>query len=169
MEVNVLLIIAGLILLCNVADGYKKGMVKSVVSLISLIVLCVIVALVGNGLRKYTNGDYASLVVIVLLLCIVAIANHMLSMVLFSAKLISKLPVIHSVDKLLGVVFGILKTVFMVWTIYALASMFELGQFEAYLTRYTNDSKVLLWFYENNYLVQGLEKLGILDFINSKM
>jgi len=169
MEVNILLIIAGLILLCNVVDGYKKGMVKSIVSLISLIILCVIVALIGNGLRKYTNGDYASLVVIVLLLCIVAIANHMLSVVLFSAKLISKLPVIHSVDKLLGIVFGILKTVFFVWTIYTLASIFELGKFETYITQYTNNSQILMWFYENNYLAQGLEKLGILDFINSKM
>lgn len=169
MEVNILLIIVGLILLCNVMDGYKKGMVKSIVSLISLIVLCVVAALIGNGLRKYTSGDYVSLVIIVLLLCIVAIANHMLGLVLFSAKIISKLPVIHSVDKLLGIVFGILKTVFLVWMIYTLASIFELGKFETYLTQYTNNSQILMWFYENNYLAQGLEKLGILDFINSKM
>jgi len=161
MEINILLIIVGLILLCNVLDGYKKGMVKSIISLVSLIVLCLVVALIGNGLRKYMSGDFISLVVIVLLLCIVGIVNHLLGVVFFSAKVLSKLPVIHSADKLLGIVAGVLKTVLLVWTIYTLASMFDLGKFETYLIQYTNNSRILLWFYENNYLAQGLQKLGI--------
>lgn len=161
MEVNILLIIAGLILLCNVMDGYKKGMVKSIISFVSLIVLCVVVALIGNGLRKYMSGDFISLVVIVLLLGIVGIVNHLLGVVFFSAKILSKLPVIHSADKLLGIVFGILKTVFLIWTTYTLASLFEMGKFETYLTQYTNSSRILLWFYENNYLAQWLQKIGV--------
>jgi len=162
METNILLIIAGVILLCNVMDGYKKGMVKSIISFVSLIVLCVVVALIGNGLRNYMSGDFISLIVIVLLLGIVGIVNHLLGVVFFSAKILSKLPIIHSADKLLGIVFGILKTVFIVWTIYILASLFDMGMFETYLTQYTNNSRILLWFYENNYLAQGLQKIGVL-------
>lgn len=169
MEVNILLIVVGLILVCTVMDGYKKGMVRSIVSFVSLIVLCVIVALIGNGLQKYMNKDYIALVVIVLLMGIVGIINHMLNMVFFPAKAISKLPVVHSVDRLLGILFGVLQTVLLVWTLYVLVSIFDLGKFETYITQYTNNNQILLWFSENNYLAQILDKLGILNFINSKM
>ena len=38
MNLNLLLIITAVILLCMVVDGYKKGMVRSLISLISLLI-----------------------------------------------------------------------------------------------------------------------------------
>ena len=37
-------------------DGYKKGMVRSLITFISLIITCVVVVLLGNALNNYFDG-----------------------------------------------------------------------------------------------------------------
>ena len=123
MNLNLLLIITAVILLCMVMDGYKKGMVRSLISLISLV-------------------------------------HHLLNVVFFSAKVISKLPIVHSLDKLLGIVVGILETVLIVWTIYAFDIFRDLGTLGQVIVDYTRDSKILTCLYENNYLAYLIEQLG---------
>lgn len=53
MNLNLLLVIMAVVLICMVMDGYKKGMVKSLISLISLLITCVVLFLIGNGLSSY--------------------------------------------------------------------------------------------------------------------
>lgn len=157
---NILLIIAAVLLLFNVVDGYKKGMVKSVISFVSLIILCIVVALIGNGLQSYFDGQVLNVVIMVLLLCVLGIAHHLLGIVFFSAKLISKLPIVHSVDKVLGVVVGILETVLIVWTIYTFTMMLDMGMIGTQIVEYTRENNVLTWFYEHNYLAYWVQKIG---------
>ena len=56
MNLNLLLVIMAVVLICMVMDGYKKGMVKSLISLISLLITCVVLFLIGNGLSSYFDG-----------------------------------------------------------------------------------------------------------------
>ena len=160
MNVNLLLIIMAVVLLCMVADGYKKGMVKSLVSLISLLITCVVLFLVGNALSSYFDGRFFNLILTLLLLAAIGLVHHLLNAVFFSAKMISKLPVVHSLDKLLGVVVGILETVLIVWTIYAFNIFRDLGTLGQVIVDYTRDSKILTCLYENNYLAYLIEQLG---------
>lgn len=157
---NILLIIVAVLLLCNVVDGYKKGMVRALISFVSLIVLCIVVALVGNGLQSYFNGEFVSVVIMVLLLGVLGIAHHLLGLVFFPAKLVSKLPIIHSVDKLLGIVFGIFETILILWTVYTFAMILDLGLIGEKIIEYTRNNNILTWFYENNYLAGWVQQLG---------
>ena len=160
MNINLLLIIMAVVLLCMVADGYKKGMVKSLISLISLLITCVVLFLVGNALSSYFDGSFFNLILTLLLLAAIGLVHHLLNAVFFSAKMISKLPVVHSLDKLLGVVVGILETVLIVWTIYAFNIFRDLGTLGQVIVDYTRDSKILTCLYENNYLAYLIEQLG---------
>lgn len=157
---NILLIIVAILLLFNIVDGYKKGMVKSIISFVSLIVLCIVVALIGNGLQSYFDGEILNVVIMVLLLCVLGIVHHLLGVVFFSAKLISKLPIVHSVDKLLGVVVGVLETVLIIWTIYTFAMMMDMGMIGTQIVEYTRENSILTWFYEHNYLAHWVQQLG---------
>ena len=56
---NLLVIIVLIVLIWKIAEGYKRGMVKEIISFISLIVLCVIAVLIGSGLQSYSEGEYA--------------------------------------------------------------------------------------------------------------
>lgn len=160
MNLNLLLIITAVILLCMVKDGYKKGMVRSLISLISLLITCVVLFLLGNALSSYFDGRFFNVIITLLLLAAIGLVHHLLNVVFFSAKVISKLPIVHSLDKLLGIVVGILETVLIVWTIYAFNIFRDLGTLGQVIVDYTRDSKILTCLYENNYLAYLIEQLG---------
>ena len=153
MNLNLLLVIMAVVLICMVMDGYKKGMVKSLISLISLLITCVVLFLIGNGLSSYFDGKIFNVILTILLLAAIGF-------VFFSAKMIVKLPIVHSLDKLLGIVVGILETVLIVWTIYAFNIFRDLGTLGQVIVDYTRDSRILTCLYENNYLAYLVEQLG---------
>lgn len=157
---NILLIVAAILLLCNIIDCYKKGMVRSIISFLSLIILCIVVALVGNGLKSYFDGEILNVVIMVLLLAVVGIVHRLLGVVFFPAKVITKLPIVKSLDKLLGILVGVLETVLILWTVYTFIMILNMGMIGQLLLEYTQGSPILLWFYENNYLAYWVQQLG---------
>ena len=138
-NLNVMLIIAAIAVLIKMVDGYRKGMVKEVISLVSLVVLSVVAAL----------------------LILLLVAHHLLGLVFFSAKLAAKLPVVHFLDKLLGIVFGAFEVVLVLWTLYALMMMMDIGAIGEFIREQTQESQILKWIYDHNYLAKGIE--GFLD------
>jgi uncharacterized membrane protein required for colicin V production len=147
-----MLIIVLLLLVFKVADGYKKGMVKEIISFISLLIMCVVVVLIGAGLHSYMEKKVLGIIITVVLLSLVGIAHHLLKVVFFSAKVISKLPIIHAGDKLLGMVVGALEVVIMLWTLYTFIMYFELGMIGNLIIEYTEQSKLLTLVYQYNLL-----------------
>ncbi len=162
---NLLLIVVVLLLLCKIVDGYKKGMVKEIISFISLIILCVVLALIANGVNSYFDGQFAKLVIVVLLLVVLGVVHHLLGVLFFSAKLITKLPIVHWLDKVLGIVVGVLETVLILWTIYTFVMLMDLGAIGQQILIYTEESEILLWFYQHNYLAHFLQQISAkIDF-----
>lgn len=157
--INIMVVIVALAALYKAVDGYKKGIVKEVVSLISMVVLCLTVALIANGVSSYLEGRFVSVAFIVILFTVLGIAHHFLKLVLFPAKLAAKLPIIHSVDKLLGFVFGAAEVVLLLWTLYTFIMMMDMGPVGQVILSYTEDSAVLSWLYQRNYLAYGIECL----------
>ena len=159
---NILLIVVAVAALCKAIDGYKKGMIKEIISLVSMIVLCVVAGLIAFGAKGYMSGRVAGVVIAVLLLCLIGIAHHLLGVVFFSAKVISKLPVIHFVDKLFGIVFGVFEVVLILWTIYTFILMGNpgnLGVVAGIISEYTADSSILTWIYRHNLIAIGIENI----------
>lgn len=159
LNINIMLIIVVISAVYKIADGYKKGMTKELISFVSLIILCVVGALIAGGVNNYFDGKFFNVAIMVFLLALVGIIHHLLSVVLFPAKLVTKLPVIHFVDKLLGIVFGFLEVVLILWTIYTLIMMMDMGMIGQVVLAYTEDSKFLTWFYQHNYLAYGVESM----------
>lgn len=149
---NILVLIVLLLLVFKIADGYKKGMVKEIISLVSLLIMCIVVVLIGAGLHSYMEKKVLGIIITVLLLSLVGIAHHLLKVVFFSAKVISKLPIIHTGDKLLGMIVGALEVIVMLWTLYTFIMYFELGMIGNLILEYTEQSKLLTLVYEYNFL-----------------
>lgn len=157
---NLLALIVLIVMFFSIVDGYKKGMVREIISFISLIVTCIVVALIGNAVNSYFDGETANVIVMILLLCLVGIVHHLLGVIFFSAKMISKLPVVHWFDKILGMVFGIFETVLILWTIYTFIMMLDMGMIGQQILVYTQDNQILTWLYEHNYLAVWIERIG---------
>lgn len=149
---NWLLIIAIVILVWRIAEGIHRGMVKEIVSFVSLVVLSIAVALVATGIGKYFEKDFISMVMVILMLLVLCIVHRLLSLFFFSAKLIAKLPVIHSVDKLLGAVIGVLETILLIWTVYSLIMAFGMGMVGEQILEYARESQILRGLYKYNLL-----------------
>lgn len=149
---NIMVLIVLVLLVFKVVDGFKKGMVKEIISLVSLLIMCVVVVLIGAGLHSYMEKKVLGIVITVLLLSLVGIAHHLLKVVFFSAKVITKLPIIHAGDKLLGMVVGALEVIIMLWTLYTFIMYFELGMLGNLIIEYTEQSKLLTFVYEYNML-----------------
>lgn len=159
---NLLLIVVAVAALCKVVDGYKKGMVKEIISLVSMIVLCMVAGLIAFGAKNYMAGKGMGVVVAVFLLCLIGIVHHLLGVVFFSAKAIAKLPVIHFANKLLGAVFGVIEVVLVLWTVYTFMMMGDPGSMSIVadiITGYTRESQVLTWLYQHNLIAVGIEKI----------
>lgn len=159
MSINLLLICVIIVALVLVVRGYKRGMVKSIISLVSLLVLCVMAVLLANGISSYNQGKTFHVILMVILLAVLGLVHYLLSVVFFSAKLVSKLPVIHSVDKLLGIVFGLVETILLLWTVYTFVMMMNLGRIETTILECTSENSILTWFYQHNLLAQGISML----------
>ena len=149
---NWLLIIAILILIWRIAEGIHRGMVKEIVSFVSLVVLSIAIALVATGIGKYFEKDFVSMVMVILMLLVLCIVHRLLSLFFFSAKLIAKLPVIHSIDKLLGAVIGVLETILLIWTVYSLIMAFGMGMLGEQILEYARGSQILRGLYKYNLL-----------------
>lgn len=156
---NILSIVVLIVLLWKITQGYKRGMVKEIISFVSLIVLCIVAALIVNGMKSYMEKQFVGVVIAVLLLCVVGIVHHLLGVVFFSAKLISKLPVIHWADKLLGMVAGVLETVLILWTVYLFIMKSGLGMLGQQILVYTQENPILSWLYRYNFLAIWVEEI----------
>lgn len=161
MEFNVNLLLIGVLVLAviNMILGYRKGMVKAVVSLVSLLILSVVVSLAAYGIGKYNDGKFFHVALVVILLAVLGLIHHLLSVVFFSAKLVTKLPVVHSADKLLGIVFGVLETVLILWTLYTFTMMMDLGMVGTLILSWTEENSLLTLLYHHNYLAYGISWL----------
>ena len=157
---NILLIVTIILLILKIKDGYKRGMVKEIISFVSLIILCVVLALLANGVSSYFDKKYINVALVIILLLVIAVVHHLLGILFFPAKLVVKLPIVSWVDKLLGVVTGILETILILWTIYTLVMLMDLGVIGSQIVAYTKENSILLWFYENNYLAYLLQSIS---------
>lgn len=160
MNLNLMLLVVLIVMAFSMVDGYKKGMVREIISFVSLIITCVVVVLLGNALTSYFDGNIINLIIMLLLLCLVGIVRHLLGVVFFSAKVISKLPIVSWVDKLLGVAVGIFETVLILWTIYTFIMLMDLGMIGQQILEYTQESQILTWFFQNNYLAYLIEQIS---------
>ncbi len=160
MEINVLLVIVVAFMFLKMYDGYNKGMVKEIISFVSLVFLCLVAVLIGNGLHSYYDGKVLNVVVMVLLLAVLGIAHHLINVVVLPAKLLAKLPIVKSLDQILGIVVGIAETVLILWTIYTFSMIMDLGGLGEYILQSTADSKILSWLYEYNQLAGWIQILG---------
>lgn len=156
---NIMLIVVAICVLAKIADGYKKGMVKEIISLVSLIIMGIMIVLISNGLQSYMEKETVGVIIAIVLLALLGIVHHLLGVVFFSAKMISRLPVIHWVNKLLGAVFGALEVVLILQIVYVFIMYFGLGMIGQQILEYTRESVTLTMIYQYNVVAKLVENL----------
>lgn len=100
------LIIIALIFIWRVTTGFRKGMVQEIVSLIAMAAAGVCIFLIMGAVGNYLNHEIGKMVQIIVVLFAVCLVYRLIHVLFTSLELISKLPIIKGVDKLLGALIG---------------------------------------------------------------
>ena len=103
------LAVVAVIFIWRMIAGAKKGMVKELISLIAMVVAGFCVILIVWALNSYFDQKIGQVVQFICVLFAVCLVYRLVSVLFTSLKLISGLPVICWLDKLLGIVLGFVE------------------------------------------------------------
>jgi len=112
-------------------------------------------ALAVSGLGSYISGFIAGLILnAIAMLVVFAAVYGLMKLITIGLNIITKLPVIHSLNKLLGIGVGLLQGVVFVWLalallvgLFAASAGFPVGEL-------LPQSVVARWFHENNFILK---------------
>ena len=90
----------------RIAAGFRRGMVREIISLIAMAVAGVCVVLIIGAVGSKREKEISKTITMVAVLFIVCVVYRLVHVLFTSLELISRLPVIKGVDKLLGAVTG---------------------------------------------------------------
>ena len=96
-----------LIFIWRIAAGFRKGLVQEIISLIAMAVAGVCVVLIIGAIGSYMDQEISKLIQTIVVLLVVCAVYRLVHVLFTSLELIAKLPVIKSLDKLLGAVIGL--------------------------------------------------------------
>lgn len=162
---NILLIVTAVVLIWRVAADRKKGVVRATLTLINVLFAALVIGLVCVAVNAYHAENYLAIAIAVIIIAVLGVVYSIIKLVFFPAKVISKLPIISSVDKLLGVVIGVAETLIAFWILCYVLIYVDLGVLNEQLLAMIGESRILTFLYEYNLIGLLLEtvraKIGL--------
>ena len=162
---NILLILMAVVFVWRIAVDTKKGIVKASLALISTLFAALVIGLLCVAVNAYNADNYLAIIIAVCIIAVLSIVYSIIKIVFFPARIVSKLPVISSVDKLLGVVSGIVETLIAFWILCYVLMYIDLGVLTEQITMMISESRILTFLYEYNLIGLLLEavkaKIGL--------
>lgn len=106
--------IIALVFIWRIRVGLKKGMVGEIISLISMVIAGVCLALILTAVDSYVEEQITKVIQAVISLFVLCLIYKIVSVLFTSLKLISNLPIIKGLNALLGAVLGAAEAVVIV-------------------------------------------------------
>ncbi len=150
---NMIVIVLLILVPAQIILGYRSGLVKGIQKFIGWVTLGLVFVLVEMMIRFYKAANQTDVLICLILLVIVLLVWRVIRTVLLPAKMLSRLPVIKGVDKLLGMILGILEVMILLWLLDALLLNYTMGNMGSQLNQWMQENEFLRWMYENNYLL----------------
>lgn len=106
-----------------------------------------------NSLATFLTDKITDIcLTIISFLLVIVIVTIILSLLKGLIKMISEIPVIEQVDKLTGILFGIMLGAIKVWVIFLIVGLFIKPGSDGTLFKYITGSYLGNWFYNNNLI-----------------
>ena len=158
--VNIPFLCAILILIISIVGAVKNGFVKSIFNLISAILSSIVILLLAFAVHGAFDKDRIKFVVAIVLIVLLGIVYKLLSLFFTSLKFVSKLPIVKSLDKVLGVLFAVCITVIIVWAVYCVVIILGGGSLGPWILRCVKANPVMKFLYQYNYMYKIVYNLS---------
>ena len=149
---NMLLIAVAVIMVWRVLSAMKKGIVRELMSFISVLFVALVVGLVSMMANAYHAKEYISIAIMFGIVVVLSIVYSIIKIVVFPAKVLTKLPVISTADKLCGLVMGVAETLFLFWGLCYAVMYIEFGTLNEQILMMIRENEILATLYQYNLL-----------------
>lgn len=156
---NILLIVLLVLLVWRTIAGVQKGIVRETISFINILFAAATLGLACMAVNAYKEAYYLQMFIFALIIVILGVIHSVLRLVFFSAKVVSKLPVISSADRLAGLVMGVVETLILYWILCYILIYFDFGALRNQLMLMITENKILSFLYQYNLLGLLLETI----------
>ena len=157
MDINLVWIIAVVFLLISAITGFKRGLVESTMRLVASILGIIVLVVLAKGVGSFIQGSYINVLMALILLTVLHILHRLGKLILDSCKLVSKLPVIHSLDKIAGIFLGLAEAILFIWLVFLFVGVMNPFGIQEWLMEQVQESTLLTILYRTNYLLMLLK------------
>lgn len=149
---NIVFIVAVIVIIYTAVNGLKKGMVEEIISLVTLIAGLALLATIISVVMNYIKKDISNVVIGVILFIVIVLLVQVAQVISKGLRIIFTLPIISGVNKIAGFALGIVEGVVLIWILFLLIQYFQLGAIETKVLQDVEQSQILSFLYQNNYL-----------------
>lgn len=139
--------------------GWKRGLLESVIRIISCILGILVVVVVAKGIGSFMQKRYMQVIMALALLVLIQVIHKVVRFLTETFKLVRALPVGKLADKLAGAVLGFAESVFVIWLAFLLVGVFDVMDLNKWVTAQVEQSRFLTLIYYSNYLIELLKKV----------
>lgn len=149
---NIVFFIVLLLLVGGGAKGYKHGMVQELSSAISLVLALVAIGMFLVAAQGYLNHETVRIVLGIVCMTVAVLVYKVVDFILSSIKLVTSLPVLKSVDKLLGFGIGAMEAVVVIWIAFLVIVAFDPAGICPAVIQDIRENELLTFLFQNNFL-----------------
>lgn len=158
--INIPFLCAIVLLIIRSIVATKRGMVKEICSVIATVVASVAVLLIALAIRKYFDQDKVIFIATIILMVVLGLLYKIIDGFLVTLKLVSKLPVLKQIDKVMGLVIAVVEVIFVVWVVYCVVLILDVGMFESWIMTCVKNNYFMRFLYEYNYLYKWIAPIS---------
>ena len=159
MEINILFVIVVLILAAVAAWGWKRGLLESVVRIVSCILGILVVIVIAKGIGSFSQKRYVQVIMALLLLVLIQVIHKIVKFLADTFRLVRAIPVGRLADKLAGALLGLAESVLVIWSLLLLIGVTDLLGLNDWIKEQVGQSRFLMLIYYNNYMIELLKKV----------
>lgn len=159
MEINILFIIVVIAFGAGTIWGWKRGLLESVIRIVSCILGILVLVVVAKGVGSFLQKSYVKVIMALLLLLAIRMIYRLMRFLTDTFRLVRAIPVGKLADKLAGAVLGLIEAIFAVWLCFLLIGVFDVMNLNAWVLQQVEQSRFLAMLYDSNYLIELLKNI----------
>ena len=149
---NIIFLIVLMLFIGGGIKGFRHGMVEELNKAVALILALAAIAMFVVAAKSYMEHETLRTILGIVCMTIAILVYKIVDFILSSLKIISLIPVIRGVNKLLGFGVGVAESVILIWAVFIVIVAFEYGGASRYILENIKENTLLTFLFSNNYL-----------------
>ena len=149
---NIIFLIVLMLFIGGGLTGFRHGMVEELNKAVALILALAAIAMFVVAAKSYMEHETLRTILGIVCMTIAILVYKIVDFILSSLKIISLIPVIRGVNKLLGFGVGVAESVILIWAVFIVIVAFEFGGASRYILENIKENTLLTFLFSNNYL-----------------